>query len=146
MNYLGQNLGNSTLDFATLGEDFFSEIVCQPLKNTFLIHKNQALYNKLGLDWDSQTLLKIASGEQSFQGVSPIASVYSGHQFGHFAGQLGDGRSCLIGQVLHNPPLQEQIGKPLKMTKTNMTRCSSHYNRPCFNIFPINLGITPHQS
>jgi uncharacterized protein YdiU (UPF0061 family) len=40
-------------------------------------------------------LLKIASGEQSFQGVSPIASVYAGHQFGHFAGQLGDGRSCL---------------------------------------------------
>jgi uncharacterized protein YdiU (UPF0061 family) len=42
-----------------------------------------ALYNKLDLDWDSQTLLKIASGEQSFQGVSPIASVYAGHQFGH---------------------------------------------------------------
>jgi uncharacterized protein YdiU (UPF0061 family) len=48
-------------------------------------------------------------GEQSFQGVSPIASVYAGHQFGHFAGQLGDGRSCLIGQMSHNPPLQGQI-------------------------------------
>lgn len=109
MNYSGQNLDNSTLDFATLGKNFFSEIECQPLKNTFLIHKNQALYRKLGLDWDSQTLLKIASGEQFFQGVSPIASVYAGHQFGHFAGQLGDGRSCLIGQVPHNPPLQGQI-------------------------------------
>jgi uncharacterized protein YdiU (UPF0061 family) len=86
MNYLGQNLDNSPLDFATLGENFFSEIECQALKNPFLIHKNQALYNKLDLDWDSQTLLKIASGEQSFQGVSPIASVYAGHQFGHFAG------------------------------------------------------------
>jgi hypothetical protein len=43
-------LDNSPLDFATLGENFFSEIECQALKNPFLIHKNQALYNKLDLD------------------------------------------------------------------------------------------------
>jgi uncharacterized protein YdiU (UPF0061 family) len=72
-NNLIHNLLNgacdSPLDFATLGENFFSEIECQALKNPFLIHKNQALYNKLDLDWDSQTLLKIASGEQSFNKV-----------------------------------------------------------------------------
>jgi uncharacterized protein YdiU (UPF0061 family) len=48
---------------------------------------------------------------QNLGGYCPsfIASVYAGHQFGHFAGQLGDGRSCLIGQMSHNPPLQGQI-------------------------------------
>ncbi|MDC9714430.1 MAG: YdiU family protein [Gammaproteobacteria bacterium] len=92
-------MANCVLNFAMLGEDFFSPIETQPLKEAFLIHKNQALYNKLGLDWDKQTLLKIASGEQTFQSTQPIASIYAGHQFGYFVPQLGDGRSCLIGQV-----------------------------------------------
>ena len=87
------------MDFSSLGEEFFSPITTQPLNNTFLIHKNQALYDQLGLDFDEKTLLKIASGEQKFEGTQPIASIYAGHQFGHFVPQLGDGRSCLIGQV-----------------------------------------------
>lgn len=87
------------MDFSSLGEEFFSLIKTQPLNNTFLIHKNQALYDQLGLDFDGKTLLKIASGEQKFEGTQPIASIYAGHQFGHFVPQLGDGRSCLIGQV-----------------------------------------------
>ena len=87
------------MNFATLGEEFFSPIETQPLKNAFLIHKNQKLYNRLGLEIDDSELLKIASGEQVFQNTQPIASIYAGHQFGHFVPQLGDGRSCLIGQV-----------------------------------------------
>ena len=96
MKYSGLNLAN--LDFATLGEGFFSEIETQPLKDTFFIHKNQALYAELGLDLDDQALLKIATGEQKFKNTQPLASIYAGHQFGHFVPQLGDGRSCLIGQ------------------------------------------------
>jgi uncharacterized protein YdiU (UPF0061 family) len=30
---------------------------------------------------------------------SPIATVYSGHQFGVWAGQLGDGRAILLGDM-----------------------------------------------
>lgn len=87
------------MDFAKLGEDFFSPIATQPLSNPILIHKNQALYQQLGLEMDNAELLKIASGEQKFQNIQPIASIYAGHQFGHFVPQLGDGRNCLIGQV-----------------------------------------------
>ncbi len=87
------------LDFSNLGEDFFSKIETQTLDNAFLIHKNQALYDKLGLNIDEQALLNIASGQQKFEDTQPIASIYAGHQFGHFVPQLGDGRSCLIGQV-----------------------------------------------
>ncbi len=35
---------------------------------------------------------------------SPLAMVYSGHQFGAWAGQLGDGRALLIGQVRNPKP------------------------------------------
>lgn len=87
------------MSFATLGGKFFSPIETQPLKNAFLIHKNQNLCNRLGLELDDAELLKIASGEQTFQNTQPIASIYAGHQFGHFVPQLGDGRSCLIGQT-----------------------------------------------
>lgn len=87
------------LDFASLGGEFFSAINTQPLANPYLIHKNQALIDKLGLDLDEQALLKVASGEQFLQNTQPIASIYAGHQFGHFVPQLGDGRCCLIGQA-----------------------------------------------
>ncbi|STJ11136.1 putative cytoplasmic protein YdiU [Escherichia coli] len=30
--------------------------------------------------------------------MSPLAQVYSGHQFGVWAGQLGDGRGILLGE------------------------------------------------
>jgi uncharacterized protein YdiU (UPF0061 family) len=30
--------------------------------------------------------------------MSPLAQVYSGHQFGAWAGQLGDGRGILLGE------------------------------------------------
>ena len=31
--------------------------------------------------------------------AKPLSAVYSGHQFGHWAGQLGDGRAILLGQL-----------------------------------------------
>jgi serine/tyrosine/threonine adenylyltransferase len=39
------------------------------------------------------------SGLEPLPGYEPLAMVYSGHQFGQWAGQLGDGRALTIGQV-----------------------------------------------
>jgi uncharacterized protein YdiU (UPF0061 family) len=41
----------------------------------------------------------VMAGHRPLEGFSPLAMVYSGHQFGVWAGQLGDGRALLIGQV-----------------------------------------------
>ena len=38
------------------------------------------------------------TGNAHLPGSSPLASVYSGHQFGVWAGQLGDGRALLLGE------------------------------------------------
>jgi uncharacterized protein YdiU (UPF0061 family) len=92
-------LAKNTLNFSSLGEEFFSPIETQPLSSPFLIHKNQTLYDQLNLSMSDADLLGVASGERQFQGTQPIASIYAGHQFGHFVSQLGDGRSCLIGQI-----------------------------------------------
>ncbi|CAN5732573.1 YdiU family protein [soil metagenome] len=39
------------------------------------------------------------SGNLQLEGTEPLASVYSGHQFGVWAGQLGDGRAILLGET-----------------------------------------------
>jgi uncharacterized protein YdiU (UPF0061 family) len=47
-------------------------------------------------DWRA---LEVFSGGTAWPGMAPLASVYSGHQFGVWAGQLGDGRALWLGEV-----------------------------------------------
>src|SRR4051812_10223502 len=46
-------------------------------------------------DWRS---LDVLTGRATWPGLEPMATVYSGHQFGVWAGQLGDGRALLLGE------------------------------------------------
>ena len=39
------------------------------------------------------------SGAKGLLGSDPLAMLYSGHQFGHYVPQLGDGRAILLGEV-----------------------------------------------
>ena len=71
------------------------------LKPEFLI-KNYRLAEELGIDKnfiDSKECLSIFSGMSLPKSSIPIAQAYSGHQFGHFNPQLGDGRAINLGQV-----------------------------------------------
>ena len=43
---------------------------------------------------------QIFSGNELVRGMLPIATRYGGHQFGSWAGQLGDGRAISLGEVL----------------------------------------------
>jgi uncharacterized protein YdiU (UPF0061 family) len=47
----------------------------------------------------SASALSVLSGNAIWPGMKPMASVYSGHQFGVWAGQLGDGRALLLGEL-----------------------------------------------
>src|SRR5690606_4821960 len=56
----------------------------------------------LGLDsavLDAPEFLEVFAGNAPLPGGEPLAAVYSGHQFGVWAGQLGDGRALLLGEV-----------------------------------------------
>jgi serine/tyrosine/threonine adenylyltransferase len=56
----------------------------------------------LGLphDWrDDGRALQVFSGNALWDGMRPLASVYSGHQFGVWAGRLGDGRALWLGEL-----------------------------------------------
>jgi len=88
--------------FAKLGNDFYTRLLPQPLPAPYWIGHSCALARKLGLaeHWlASQELLQALSGSRMINGTQPLASVYSGHQFGRWAGQLGDGRAILLGET-----------------------------------------------
>jgi serine/tyrosine/threonine adenylyltransferase len=44
---------------------------------------------------------EIFSGNRLLDGMQPYAANYGGHQFGHWAGQLGDGRAITLGETIN---------------------------------------------
>ncbi len=48
----------------------------------------------------SNDFAAVFSGNRVPKGAAPFAMVYGGHQFGNWAGQLGDGRAMALGEVL----------------------------------------------
>jgi uncharacterized protein YdiU (UPF0061 family) len=67
-----------------------------------LLHANPKAAALIGLDPDALAdpdLLEVLAGHRPLHGFAPLAMAYSGHQFGVWAGQLGDGRALLIGQA-----------------------------------------------
>lgn len=89
--------------FARLGEGFFTAMAAERVgESPRLIHANPAAAELLDLDpavFADPQFVEVVSGHRPLEGFSPLAMVYSGHQFGVWAGQLGDGRALLIGQV-----------------------------------------------
>ena len=49
----------------------------------------------------AQALSQVFSGSDLMAGMDPHACCYGGHQFGNWAGQLGDGRAINLGEVLN---------------------------------------------
>ena len=88
--------------FTQLGEGFYTRVQPQALPDPFWISRNQAVARELGLEaawFESGEALFAFTGNQVLPGSEPLASVYSGHQFGQWAGQLGDGRALLLGEL-----------------------------------------------
>lgn len=90
--------------YAGLGEDFHSALLPRPLPSPHWIAASTPAARQLGwpADWWARPDLRAAevfSGNALWEGMQPVATVYSGHQFGVWAGQLGDGRALLLGEV-----------------------------------------------
>ncbi len=79
---------------------FYTELQPTPLAGARLLYHSEPLAEELGLDSSLFTAENSGywSGQALFPGMKPLAQVYSGHQFGQWAGQLGDGRGVLLGE------------------------------------------------
>ena len=89
--------------YIDLGKDFYVKTRPSPVSDPGLIIFNQELSDKLGLSdtpLNSPEGAAILAGNRVPDGAEPLAMAYSGHQFGHFNPQLGDGRALLLGQIV----------------------------------------------
>ncbi len=88
--------------FADLGPAFYTRLQPTPLPDPYWVGTSDAVAQMLDLpaNWlQSDEALQALTGNRSLPGTQPLASVYSGHQFGQWAGQLGDGRALLLGEL-----------------------------------------------
>jgi len=70
-----------------------------------LLHVSSEMLNALGLtaeDGASTDFLNVFTGNKLLPNTKPYAMCYGGHQFGNWAGQLGDGRAINLCEVTHN--------------------------------------------
>ena len=83
--------------FEKLGTDFFSKITPTPLTNSFVAAYSQSACELI--DFDPKDFSHPAFCQFTNPNFCNLAMLYTGHQFGHFVPQLGDGRAALLAQV-----------------------------------------------
>ncbi len=86
-------------------ESFYSYVTPKKTADPELIHVSDAMLDEIGLsesDKNSDAFLKVFTGNEVLSNSKPYAMCYGGHQFGNWAGQLGDGRAINLGEVVHN--------------------------------------------
>ena len=70
-----------------------------PVKDPELIAWSEELAQELGLKRpDSAEEIAVLGGNRITPSMRPYAACYAGHQFGNWAGQLGDGRAITLGE------------------------------------------------
>jgi serine/tyrosine/threonine adenylyltransferase len=95
--------------FSLIGDDTCQFIAPTPLPDPYWIAVSTEAAELVGiplgpkqLPQDPEWLALLAGNPSELGGrlfPKPMATAYSGHQFGHWAGQLGDGRAILLGEL-----------------------------------------------
>ena len=81
----------------------YSNVSPTPVAAPRLLAHSPEVAALLGLDEAfvaSEQFAQVFGGNALLDGMQAIAANYGGHQFGHWAGQLGDGRAISLGEVL----------------------------------------------
>ena len=88
--------------FAALPPAHYTRLMPTPLPAPYLVATSASAAALIGLDpaaLQQEENLDLLTGNVVPDNVTPVSAVYSGHQFGVWAGQLGDGRAILLGDV-----------------------------------------------
>jgi len=80
--------------------DAFSRVQPTHVANPVLIAHSQDMAEVLGLEnIAAEEFAEVFGGNRVLPDMDPFAMCYGGHQFGNWAGQLGDGRAINLGEV-----------------------------------------------
>ena len=81
----------------------WSAVEPTPVEAPRLLAHSREMAAELGFsdaDLASPEFARVFGGNALLPGMQPFASNYGGHQFGHWAGQLGDGRAISLGEAV----------------------------------------------
>jgi uncharacterized protein YdiU (UPF0061 family) len=81
----------------------YSRVAPTPVPAPQLLAYSPEVLELLGLPRalvHTQSFAAVFGGNALFPGMQPYAANYGGHQFGHWAGQLGDGRAITLGELI----------------------------------------------
>jgi len=81
----------------------WSRVEPAPVAAPRLLAHSRGIAQRLGFsaeDVASPEFAAVFGGNALLPGMAPFAANYGGHQFGHWAGQLGDGRAITLGEVV----------------------------------------------
>ncbi len=82
----------------------FSPVLPTPVAAPKLVAWSPEVAELVGIDSEavqSQEFVEVFSGNRVLEDMAPYAACYGGHQFGNWAGQLGDGRAITLGEVVN---------------------------------------------
>ncbi|MCK8479378.1 protein adenylyltransferase SelO [Psychroserpens algicola] len=83
----------------------FSYVIPKSPSQPEILHVSRDMAKTLGIteaDISTKAFLNVFSGQQVLENTRPYAMCYGGHQFGNWAGQLGDGRAINLFEVEHD--------------------------------------------
>lgn len=80
----------------------YSKAVPTPVSAPKLIAWTEDLAEEMGISIPNREDVEILAGNKLGESMYPYAACYAGHQFGNWAGQLGDGRAITLGEIENN--------------------------------------------
>ena len=83
----------------------YSRIDPEPVASPRLMAWSREVAALLGIeaaDAESPEFAQVFAGNALIEGMEPYAANYGGHQFGNWAGQLGDGRAITLGETIND--------------------------------------------
>jgi len=97
-------LNNLTLQtpYLSLDSEFYDLTDPTPLDDPYLIHFNPMAAKLIDIDsksGDDPLFVALLNGTFTPKGARPFSMCYAGHQFGHNAPRLGDGRAINLGSI-----------------------------------------------
>ena len=87
----------------------YTRVAPTPVAAPRLLAWSDALGELLGLSRPSSEAAEALAGNRVLPGMEPYAARYGGHQFGHWAGQLGDGRAITLAEIIATDGSRQEL-------------------------------------
>jgi uncharacterized protein YdiU (UPF0061 family) len=87
----------------------YTKVEPTPVAAPKLLAWSNSLAEYLGLARPSAQAIEVLGGNCVLPGMEPYAARYGGHQFGHWAGQLGDGRAITLAEIIATDGSRQEL-------------------------------------